>query len=62
MGNTNAPSAAFRQEPRKSRFRAASTADLKSLTHSWQNRFQGLQIESGTRNIGLLVPMTFRSS
>jgi len=30
MGNTNAPTVAFRQEPRKSRFRAASTADLKS--------------------------------
>ena len=36
-------------------------ADLKSLTHSRQNRFQGLQIESGTRILGLLVPITFRS-
>src|SRR5581483_8163302 len=41
---------------------APSTADLKSLTHSWRNRVQGLQIESGTRIIGLPVPMTFRSS
>src|SRR5262249_8497420 len=39
----------------------ASAADLKSLTHSRQNRVQGLQIESGTRIIDLLVPMTFRS-
>src|SRR5581483_1162606 len=39
-----------------------STADLKSLTHSWRNRVQGLQIESGTRIMGLRVPMTFRSS
>jgi hypothetical protein len=39
----------------------ASAADLKSLTHSRQNRVQGLQIESGTRIVDLLVPMTFRS-
>jgi len=39
-----------------------STADLKSLTHSRRIRIQGLQIESGTRIISLLVPMTFRSS
>ena len=39
----------------------ASAADLKSLTHSRQGRVQGLQIESGTRIIDLLVPMTFRS-
>ena len=39
-----------------------SAADLKSLTHSRQDRVQGLQIESGTRIIDLLVPMTFRSS
>ena len=45
-----------------SRAFAASAADLKSLTHSWRNRVQGLQIESGTRIIDLLVPMTFRSS
>src|SRR6202035_3164803 len=38
-----------------------SAADLKSLTHSRQNRVQGLQIESGTRIIDLLVPITFRS-
>jgi hypothetical protein len=38
-----------------------SAADLKSLTHSRQNRLQGLQIESGTRIMDLLVPMTFRS-
>jgi tRNA-uridine 2-sulfurtransferase len=31
---------------------AASAADLKSLTHSGQDRVQGLQIESGTRIIG----------
>jgi tRNA-specific 2-thiouridylase len=30
----------------------ASAADLKSLTHSRQDRVQGLQIESGTRIIG----------
>src|ERR1700736_6456486 len=41
--------------------RPASAADLKSVTHSLQNRVQGLQIESGTRIIDLLVPMTFRS-
>jgi hypothetical protein len=40
---------------------AATAADLKSLTHSWRNRVQ-LQIESGTRIMDLLVPMTFRSS
>src|ERR1700730_17006342 len=28
-----------------------SAADLKSLTHPWQDRVQGLQIESGTRII-----------
>ena len=39
----------------------AGAADLKSLTHSWPNRVQGLQIESGTIIIRLLVPMTFRS-
>jgi hypothetical protein len=39
-----------------------STADLKSLTHLRQIWVQGLQIESGTRIVGLLVPMTFRSS
>ena len=39
----------------------ASAADLKSLTYSRQNRVQGLQIESGTRIVDLLVPMTFRS-
>jgi len=39
-----------------------SAADLKSLTHSQQNRVQGLQIESGTRITDLLVPITFRSS
>jgi hypothetical protein len=38
-----------------------SAADLKSLTHSLQDRVQGLQIESGTRITDLLVPMTFRS-
>ena len=38
-----------------------SAADLKSLTHLRQDRVQGLQIESGTRIIGLLVPVTFRS-
>jgi hypothetical protein len=41
---------------------AARAADLKSLTHSWRNRVQGLQIESGTRIMDLLVPMTFRTS
>ena len=40
----------------------ASAADLKSLTSARRNRVQGLQIESGTRMIDLLVPMTFRSS
>jgi hypothetical protein len=40
----------------------ANAADLKSLTHSRQNRVQELQIESGTGIIVLLVPMTFRSS
>jgi hypothetical protein len=44
------------------RRRTTSTADLKSLTHSRQNRIQGLQIVSGTRIISLVVPMTFRSS
>ena len=39
-----------------------SAADLKSLARPRQNRVQGLQIESGTRIIDLLVPMTFRSS
>jgi hypothetical protein len=39
----------------------SSAADLKSLTHSRQNRAQGLQIESGTRIMDLLVPITFRS-
>src|ERR1700730_11285865 len=39
----------------------SSAADLKSLTHALQNLVQGLQIESGTRIIDLLVPMTFRS-
>jgi hypothetical protein len=41
---------------------STSAADLKSLTHSRQNRVQGLQIESGTRIINLPVPITFRSS
>src|SRR5262245_32497561 len=41
---------------------STSTADLKPLTHSRQNRIQGLQIVSGTRIISLVVPMTFRSS
>ena len=36
-------------------------ADLKSLTRALQNRVQGLQIESGTRIIDWLVPITFRS-
>jgi len=40
---------------------APSAADLKSLTHSLENRVQGLQIESGTRIMDLLVPITFRS-
>jgi hypothetical protein len=39
----------------------SSAADLKSLTHSRQNRVQGLQIESGTGITDLLVPITFRS-
>jgi len=39
---------------------AASAADLKSLAHARQNWVQGLQIESGTRIIGLLVPITFQ--
>src|SRR5262249_51944388 len=38
-----------------------SAADLKSLTHSRQNRIQGVQIESGTRIKDLLVPLAFRS-
>jgi hypothetical protein len=38
-----------------------SAADLKSLIHSRPNRVQGLQIESGTRIIDSLVPITFRS-
>src|SRR4051794_7996667 len=37
-----------------------SAADLKSLTHSLQDRVQGLQIERGTRIMGLPVPITFR--
>jgi hypothetical protein len=41
--------------------RAASAADLKSLTHSLQNRLQGLQIESGTGIMDLPVPITSRS-
>jgi hypothetical protein len=40
---------------------SSSAAELKSLTHSLQDRVQGLQIESGTRNTDLLVPTTFRS-
>ena len=39
---------------------AASAADLKSLTHARQNPVQELQIESGTRIMDLLVPITFR--
>src|SRR5690242_5664879 len=39
----------------------ASAADPKSLTYSRRNPVQGLQIESGTRIIELLVPITFRS-
>jgi len=39
----------------------ASAADLKSLTHAREDRVQGLQIESGTRIMDLLVPITFRS-
>ena len=39
----------------------SSAADLKSLTHSRQNRVQGLQIESGTGIMDFLVPITFRS-
>jgi hypothetical protein len=39
----------------------SSAADLKSLTHSRQNRLQGFQIESGTTTMDLLVPITFRS-
>jgi len=39
----------------------ASAADLKSLTHSREDRAQALQIESGTRIMDLLVPITFRS-
>jgi hypothetical protein len=39
----------------------SSAADLKSLTHSRQDRVQGLQIESGTGIMDLPVPMTFRS-
>jgi hypothetical protein len=40
---------------------SSSAADLKSLAHPWQNRVQGLQIESGTGIMNLLVPLTFRS-
>jgi hypothetical protein len=40
---------------------SSSAADLKSLTHARQNRVQGLQIESGTGIMDLLVPITFRS-
>jgi hypothetical protein len=40
---------------------SSSTADLKSLTHSRQNRVQGRQIESGTGIMDFLVPITFRS-
>jgi hypothetical protein len=39
-----------------------SAADLEFLTHARQNHVQELQIESGTRIISLIVPMTFRSS
>jgi PAP2 superfamily protein len=38
-----------------------SAADLNSLTHSLKDRVQGLQSESGTRIMDLLVPITFRS-
>jgi hypothetical protein len=36
-------------------------ADLKSVTHSRQNRVQRLQIEGGTGIMDFLVPITFRS-
>jgi hypothetical protein len=39
-----------------------TAADLKFLTYSRLNWVQGLQTESGTRIIDLLVPVTFRSS
>jgi hypothetical protein len=34
---------------------SSSAADLKSLTHSRQNRVQGLQIESGTERVHLTL-------
>jgi hypothetical protein len=37
--------------------KATRAADLKSLTHARQNRVQGLQIESGTEIMDLLVPI-----
>jgi hypothetical protein len=40
---------------------SSSAADLKSLTHSRQNRVQRLQIESGTGIMDFLAPITFRS-
>src|SRR5262249_25322620 len=39
----------------------SGAADLKSLTHSRPYGVQGLRIESGTRIVNLLVPITFRS-
>jgi hypothetical protein len=41
---------------------AASAADLKSPHHERQVRLRDFRSINGTRNVNLLVPMTFRSS